>query len=360
VKQYFSVLVAIFSISVCLSNSAAAAVIHGVAVDAIDGETLDVTVNNRPTRVRLSVVTAPKKPKPLAEVARLHLALLVKGKQIDVEARGLDPNGDIVGIVTLNGNDVGLQMVRDGAAFYNRAFADNLPDQTRKLYEECEDAARSEARGVWQTSVVTPLPEGETDGVESPRPAGSNDEARKLNDDAYVLIQQGNYKAALPKCRDALRLDPDLADAHKNLALIFCDTGQYQDALPEVQQAIKLKPDSPKAHNVLGKILFGLGDYAGSIQEYDRAIHLNPRYTRAYYNLGVALAQTGHPDSALTAYQRAEQLAPDDANTQLNIGVVLWRLGRKAEGRERWKKVLALHDPVAKVLAEQNLDHLRD
>jgi hypothetical protein len=51
--------------------------------------------------------------------------------------------------VFLNGIDIGSQMLRDGAAWYDRATDYELTQSDRDLYTQCEQAARAEKRGLW-------------------------------------------------------------------------------------------------------------------------------------------------------------------------------------------------------------------
>jgi tetratricopeptide (TPR) repeat protein len=361
-KNYCRSLTLVIFCSVCLVpfHSVSAAVLRGSVVEVLDGSTITVNVDKRLIKVRLCTVTAPTKGDALAEIAAFHLASLIKGKQVEIDYKGLDQDGSIAGIVTLTDTDIGMQMVRDGAAKYNRAYDSVLPEQSRRLYEESEQAARREGRGIWQQVARSSGEQvDESNAHGSPKVAESpNQEARRLNDEAYTLIQQGNYRAALPKSRGAVRLDPNLAEAHKNLALVFCELGLYAEALPECREAIRLKPDLDKAHNVLGKILSGMRDYEGSVPAYQEAIRLNPRYAKAHYNLGVSLMELGQFKKALAAYQEADALAPNQPIVHLSTAVVLYKLGRRAEAQGLWKKVLTMGDPVAAMIAEANLSRL--
>jgi hypothetical protein len=56
--------------------------------------------------------------------------------------------------VFLNGVDVGSQMLRDGAAWYDRSREYTLSTSDRELYERCEQLARGEKRGLWQDSAA--------------------------------------------------------------------------------------------------------------------------------------------------------------------------------------------------------------
>lgn len=343
--------------------SASALTLRGEAVEALDGETINVKVDNRVVTVRLCAVTAPRKGQTLADVARSHLELLTKGKQVSIDYSSLSRDGIIVGIVTVAGMDVGMQMIRDGAALYNRTLQSDVPPDSRSLYEQSEQAARAETRGIWRNRPQLSLKDLETESSESTKvtePARL--EAQRLSTEARELILQGNNQGAMARLREAIKLDPGLGDAHKNLALLFCNSGRFEDALPEAREAIRLSPEFDKAHNVMGKTLYGLGDIEGSIKEYERAIAINPRYGIAYYNLGVAYQRLKQFPKALAAYQQAERLGDLTsllADTQLNIGVVLDQLGKHAEARQRWQRVLTMGDPVAAALAEQNLSNIQ-
>jgi tetratricopeptide (TPR) repeat protein len=265
--------------------------------------------------------------------------------------------------VTVEGIDVGMQMIRDGAAVYNRKDETNVPGDSRGLYEQSEQAARAEGRGVWEgrSDLVPEKLETEIPASTSRGESGSR-EATRLTNEAHEMIIQGNYQGAMARVREAIRLDPKLAEAHRNLAQIFFSTRRYEDALPEAREAVRLAPDFDKARNTLGVALCFLGDVEGSIKEYNRAIAINPRYGLAYYNLGVSYNATKQFDKALAAYQQAEKLLQtpvDLAKTQLNIGWVLNELGRRAEARQRWQRVLTMGDPISASLAEQNLQYFR-
>jgi len=345
---------------------ASAATLVGSVVDVIDGDTFTVNVSNRPIKVRLCALTVPKKTQPFAEPARLHLALLLKGKQVSIEYKGLDRDGTIIGIVMVNDLDVGMQMIRDGAALFNRESEKDLPDQSRSLYEQSQQAARSEARGIWQNALASrELP---LEPLDLPNPESlaksTNTQAKKLTAESYSLIWQGNYSAAMPRVREALRLDPKLAEAHRMLAIIYGAREHYEQALTEVEEAIRLKPDVPEAHNDLGIILFWMGNYERSIRACNEALRLNPRYAKAQFNVGVALMAQRDFKKALAAFYKAELfLTTQDglavkAATQVNIGLMLHFLGKTEEARQRWKKVLTMGDPGAAMLAEINLGNL--
>lgn len=130
-------------------------VLRGVVSEVRDGETIVVTANNQKVTVILKGVDAPELKQDYGGVAHRHLASLVLHKTVDVdftEMRG----ANLVGKVICNNADIGLQVIRDGVAWYAVKSDHSLSDVDRSMYLEAERAARKERRGLWHD--VTPIP----------------------------------------------------------------------------------------------------------------------------------------------------------------------------------------------------------
>jgi micrococcal nuclease len=130
--------------------NAGAATIFGRVIAINDGDVLTVFNLNRPVRIKLLAVDAPESDQAFGEVAKKHLTELIYDKSVLVEYSGIAPDGSLVGRVTLNGADIGAQMIRDGAAWFDASGQDRLSVADREVYQQSEQAARSEKRGLWQ------------------------------------------------------------------------------------------------------------------------------------------------------------------------------------------------------------------
>ena len=115
----------------------------GRVVGISDGDTFTVLVDGRQVRVRLSQVDAPERGQPWANRAREALGGLVFRKEVVLEEDGLDSYDRLLARVTVNGVDVGSELVAMGHAW---AFRRYLKDE-RLL--ELETAARMAGRGLW-------------------------------------------------------------------------------------------------------------------------------------------------------------------------------------------------------------------
>ena len=70
-----------------------------------------------------------------------------------------------------------------------------------------------------------------------------------------ALADVGRLDEAIAACRQAIRLKPDLAEAHYNLGIALQGKGQLDEAIAAYRQAIGIKPDFAKAHYNLGSTL---------------------------------------------------------------------------------------------------------
>lgn len=135
---------------------AQAATLQAKVTDVQSGNTIVVSNINRPLKVRLKGIAPPEAGQPFSDAAREHLKLLVFDKTVFVEYTNLS-DGYLEARVTLNGIDLASQMIRDGVAWYDRSVNYGLTDADQNLYAQCEDAAKTEKRGLWSSpNPVTP------------------------------------------------------------------------------------------------------------------------------------------------------------------------------------------------------------
>ena len=161
-----------------------------------------------------------------------------------------------------------------------------------------------------------------------------------LTKESYELIQKSDYDGAIRKAELAIRKDPTIAEAHKNLAIAYCDSGRPEQALAPVQKALSLAPNFHTSHYVYGKTLFKLERFTEAIQEFQKAINLKPTYAKAYYLMGRAYDLTNNPLAAQAALDQAIKLKPDDVwYTRLRDYVV-------AYARQKNQKTLPALAPI--------------
>ena len=139
----------------CTAASAEAMVLRGVVSEVRDGQSIVVISGGRKFNVLLQGVDAPELNQEFGETSRQHLANLVLDKAVDVHFSQLQSE-HVTAKVFSNQLDVGLQVIRDGAAWFDGVGNHSLTDDERGLYAEAERIAQTEKRGLWSDGSPVP------------------------------------------------------------------------------------------------------------------------------------------------------------------------------------------------------------
>jgi Flp pilus assembly protein TadD len=100
--------------------------------------------------------------------------------------------------------------------------------------------------------------------------ANSSD-ARIRNFRGIVLAQLGRDSEAEREYREAIRIDPGLEDAYKNLGYLEWTEHNLEDARVHLKQALDLAPADSFAHYYLGRVQLDAKLYESAFQELDRS-----------------------------------------------------------------------------------------
>jgi micrococcal nuclease len=120
------------------------AVLEGVVVGVVDGDTADVRLDSGMVRIRFHAIDAPESGQPYGKASKAALSQLIFGKAVEIEPFEQDRYDRLVARVWLAGLDVNAEMVRTGNAWTYRRYADD------PLYCTYEKTARDLGQGLWQ------------------------------------------------------------------------------------------------------------------------------------------------------------------------------------------------------------------
>jgi eukaryotic-like serine/threonine-protein kinase len=194
--------------------------------------------------------------------------------------------------------------------------------------------------------------------------------------DSYVLLGWNSYlppKEAFPKGREeattALRLDPDLAEAHTSLAaLLWLHDWHWEEAETEFKRSLELCPTYPTANHWYAEFVMTMGRQTEAIgrmkngqeldplsliinvavgwalylgRRYDEAIEqlrrtaeLDPNYPVTYWILGMLLRKTSYCEGAIVDGEKAVKLSGGSPLMRAALANTLGTAGRTKEANQ--------------------------
>ncbi len=147
-----------------------------------------------------------------------------------------------------------------------------------------------------------------------------------------VLWQLGKTDEALAHYSEALRLDPNYADAHYNLGVALAATGKLEDAATHFAEAVRLKPDHARALAGLGRVLAMQGKLDEARTQFIESLRLNSNSAETHLDYAMCLSALKETQSAIVEYRRALEL-----NEQLPLAYnnLAWMLATHADPKIR-------------------------
>ena len=191
--------------------------------------------------------------------------------------------------------------------------------------------------------------------------------------DCYVLLGWNSYlppKEAFPKgkaaANAALKLDPDLAEAHTPLAaVLWLDDWAWEKAETEFKRSLELSPTYPTANHWYAECVMTMGRheeamvrikksqdldplsliisvavgwahyfarrYDEAIEQLRRTIDLDPNYPVTYWILGLLLRKTGCYEQAITEGEKGVKLSGGSPLMRAALANTLGAAGRTKE-----------------------------
>jgi serine/threonine protein kinase/tetratricopeptide (TPR) repeat protein len=163
---------------------------------------------------------------------------------------------------------------------------------------------------------------------------------------AYLLRSYASMGLQRPgdaaaDCREALRLRPDLTEAHVGLGNALGRQGKLAEAEAEYRGALRLQSDFAEAHLGLGNALGRQAEHAKADAEFRQAVRLRPDlFPDAEVLQGVTLRDYGKDAEAEAKFRHALLLRPDYGDAHSQLGLVLRSQGKYAEAEAECREAL--------------------
>ncbi len=145
---------------------------------------------------------------------------------------------------------------------------------------------------------------------------------------------------AMERAREAIRLEPDLAEAHASLGLAHRFLGERSASITCYRRAVTLNPNYAPAYQWLARALTGDGRIEEALEHVTAATVLDPLAPRILDNRALLLLLAGRPTEALVLAQRGLAITPEDVQLQTWRIWAFTLLGRSGEILEEARSIL--------------------
>ncbi|MEO7659319.1 MAG: tetratricopeptide repeat protein [Pyrinomonadaceae bacterium] len=158
------------------------------------------------------------------------------------------------------------------------------------------------------------------------------------------LLDENQTETAIEALRQAVKLNPDLAEAHFKLGIAY----SLLDMQMEQAGVVTEEPASNTNSKESRKKTNAEKAFGKAVDAYKKWIENNPKDDAAYFNLGRTYAKLAKDEEAEKAFKEAVKLKPEDADYQIELGSILIKLAQYREAITALKNAIELDETNAR------------
>ena len=187
---------------------------------------------------------------------------------------------------------------------------------------------------------------------------------------------EGKYPEAAIEFINAVKIDPNCADAHHQLAETYLRLQKPDGALQEIGRTIQLQPNNyearielanllilshnlpeakeqiasllkerpsdPSVHSVDSSLHAAQGNLSAAIEDMQKTIALDPGRWQFYLSLGLLQARNNQADAAEASFQKVIELNPTASQARLLLGNYYQSRGRLSDAEREFREAIAV------------------
>ncbi len=190
--------------------------------------------------------------------------------------------------------------------------------------------------------------------------------------DSYVLLGAQFYGAeadfppaatmakARTAAREALAIDPDLAEAYTTLAYVsLLHDWNWEAAEKDFLEAIERKPRYAVAHQWYAELLMVVGRHDEAIEQAQEAFELEPTSPIVSRELGFKLYKARRYPEAIEQFRKTLELDPDFSNARIMLTDALWDGGRREEALAEAERIEVRRRTLLELVAQGKTNEAR-
>ncbi len=156
------------------------------------------------------------------------------------------------------------------------------------------------------------------------------------------LFDAGETTKAIDVLLEAVKLDPDLAEAYFKLGIAYALVEAQDNS---VDQSVETPTPGPKSKNPAEKKKNSEKAFESAVAGYKKILSKNKEDDVAHFYLGLTYNKLNEDENAANSLREAVKLKPDNTEYQTGLGSILIKLAKYQDAVSALKKAIEL-DPT--------------
>jgi tetratricopeptide (TPR) repeat protein len=123
---------------------------------------------------------------------------------------------------------------------------------------------------------------------------------------------------------------PNHASFFRELGIVSYRTGDLPRAIANLDEAIRLDPNDAQAYNIRGNAWDEIGGFDNALADYDEAIRIDPGNSFFFHDRAIMWYRKGDLDKALVDLEKAIRFNASDPNIYCDRGLIWYEKGSHA------------------------------
>ena len=197
-----------------------------------------------------------------------------------------------------------------------QSYLNNVLGKDHPVYPVVELASRSRTLNIGDNPATPPDPRDNPDWM-------------RWNNLGIAYLDQLQYADSMHAFEQVVKLRPDYADGHINIALTYIEWEKYSAARSDLEQALALSPNNARALYYLALVERREGHYDEEVADLQRVVIQYPQARDPRRELGIAYYQRHSYEEAVEQFEALQKIDPDDLAAHYNLAVLYRRMGMK-------------------------------
>lgn len=179
--------------------------------------------------------------------------------------------------------------------------------------------------------------------------------AMQLHHDGGFLDED----AAMEYLNEAIELDPDLAEARYQRALLRMNHGDRQGAEADVRVVLDNEPDNVRAVYAFGSIAYRKGEFIEAAKAFSRVLELDDSITEAYAMRGASYLKLQRPQDAIHDFTETLARNPAHRNAYYNRALAYVALGDDEQAEDDLTQAMSLNSQSYETIVARAAVYMR-